>query len=103
VEKKNAREIFVAFCEDITADGQRLALRSQRPQAPTDESHFGLVGCCAGGRWSAVAVAEEVALVSLTRRHRHRSAGVQVLLSDYDDVDFECRAVDCGVVDATVV
>jgi hypothetical protein len=35
--------------------------------------------------------------------HRHLPAGVQVPLSDHDDVDFECCVFDCGVVDAAVV
>jgi hypothetical protein len=40
---------------------------------------------------------QEDALDSSARGYRDRSAGVQVLLSDYDDVDFECIAVYCGV------
>ncbi len=54
------------------------------------ESPFGRVGDSAGDGRFAVALAEENRPVSFTGGHRHRSAGIQVLLSDHDNVDFEC-------------
>jgi hypothetical protein len=72
-------------------------------RAPRNHESFVYnIGAAPGGCGPALAVAQEPEFVSFAGGHRRRSAGVQVLLADYNDGPRELGAIGGGVVDEAV-